>query len=86
MRLEGALRRFRLDHGAHPRTLDELAPSYLKTVPLDPFTDRVPDYTRHGAGFELRAPLPASSRKGKAEDAKAAAAAYRAMGEFSVPR
>lgn len=54
-----ALRRFRLDHGAYPNTLDELAPTYLKTVPLDPFTDRQPEYVRSGAGFELHAQLPA---------------------------
>ncbi len=53
-----ALRRFRLDHGAYPNSLDELVPSYFKAVPLDPFTDRVPEYTREGTGFALRARIP----------------------------
>lgn len=81
-----ALRRFRLDRGAYPIALDELAPSYLKAVPLDPFTNRVPEYARQGAGFELRAHLLATSQKGKPEDVKAVAAANREMGEFKVPR
>jgi hypothetical protein len=52
-----ALRRFRLDYGTYPNQLDQLAPMYIKTVPLDPFTDQQPEYRRLGAGFEL----PASS-------------------------
>jgi hypothetical protein len=52
------LRRYRLDHGAYPAALDELAPMYLKAVPLDPFTGRQPEYARDGAGFELRAQVP----------------------------
>jgi hypothetical protein len=66
-----ALRRFRLDHGAYPDSLDDLAPTYLKAVPLDPFTGRQPEYARQGAGFELRAQVPA---------------AKRAQGEWKVPR
>ena len=53
-----ALRRFRLDHGTYPNTLDELAPMYMKTVPLEPFTGRPPEYVRQGAGFELHARVP----------------------------
>jgi len=53
-----ALRRFRLDHGTYPNALDELAPVYLKTVPIDPYTGRPPEYVRQGAGFELRARVP----------------------------
>lgn len=53
-----ALRRFRLDHGAYPSTLDELVPTYFKAVPLDPFTGRQPEYGREGAGFALRARIP----------------------------
>ena len=56
----------------YPRALDELAPIYLKTVPLDPFADRPPTYVRQGVGFELRADLPAR---------------YRGpMGEWTLPR
>ena len=53
-----ALRRFRLDHGTHPDTLAELAPQYLKAVPLDPFTGHPHEYVRSGAGYILRAQLP----------------------------
>lgn len=53
-----ALRRYKLDHGAYPNTLDELVPSYLKAVPLDPFTERPPKYKRQGAGFELLLQIP----------------------------
>ena len=67
-----ALRRFRLDHGTYPNALDELAPMYLKTMPLDPFTDRPPEYVRQGAGFELRADRPAKNRG--------------PMGEWTLPR
>jgi len=63
-----ALRRFRLDHGTYPNTLDELAPTHLKTVPLNPYTGRQPEYVRQGAGFELHArvalpPIPPGSIK-----------------------
>ena len=58
-----ALRRFRIDHAAYPNTLADLAPAYLKTVPLDPFTTRQPEYERTGAGFELRLDLPAGFAK-----------------------
>jgi hypothetical protein len=53
-----ALRRFRLDHGTYPNTLDELVPMYIKVVPFDPFTDRQPGFLRSGAGFELPPPMP----------------------------
>jgi hypothetical protein len=53
-----ALRRFRLDRGAYPDDLSALAPEYLASVPIDPFTGRPPVYTRNGAGFELHAEGP----------------------------
>jgi hypothetical protein len=53
-----ALRRFRLDHGTYPDDLSALAPEYLASVPIDPFTGRPPVYTRKGAGFELHAEGP----------------------------
>jgi hypothetical protein len=33
-----ALERYRLKHGSHPATLDELVPAYLSAIPADPFT------------------------------------------------
>jgi hypothetical protein len=50
-----ALRRFRLDQGQYPASLDALAPQYVARLPIDPFTGRPPEYIRQGAGFELRA-------------------------------
>lgn len=51
-----ALRRFKIDHGAYPDTLDELAPAYLKVVPIDPLTGRQPSYRKSGDGIELLGP------------------------------
>jgi hypothetical protein len=53
-----ALRRYKLDHGTYPNTLEELVPSYLRVVPFDPFTERPQEYKRQGAGFELRLQIP----------------------------
>lgn len=38
-RLFLALRRYHLEHGRLPQTLDELAPRYVEEVPLDPFVE-----------------------------------------------
>lgn len=35
-----ALRRYRMDHGAYPRSLGELVPNYLPHLPLDAFTGK----------------------------------------------
>ncbi len=35
-----ALRRFRMDHGAYPRSLGDLVPNYLPQLPLDAFTGK----------------------------------------------
>lgn len=64
-----ALRRFRIDHGGYPVTLDELVPEYLKTVPIDAWTGKRPDYRRAGAGFELPAEMP-SRDSGKWNEGK----------------
>jgi hypothetical protein len=48
-----ALRRYRMDSGAYPASLDQLAPRYLSRVPVDPFTGRPPDYQLAGSGFTL---------------------------------
>jgi len=45
---------------------------YLKVLPIDPFTNRPPNYVRQGAGFELRADVPATYRG--------------AIGEWKLPR
>ena len=55
-----ALRRFRIEHGAYPNSLNELAPAYLKIVPIDASTGKQPDYRRLDPGFELPAHMPSS--------------------------
>jgi hypothetical protein len=50
-----ALRRYRLDNGSYPDDLSALAPSYLTTVPIDPFTGKPLVYARLGSGFTLHA-------------------------------
>ncbi len=49
-----ALRRYRLDHGEYPESLNALVPVYLDSVPKDPFTGEPPEYRREGSGFVLR--------------------------------
>ena len=53
-----ALRRFRLERGSYPVSLDELAPALLPRTPMDPFTGREPDYTCSGTGFALKVSAP----------------------------
>jgi hypothetical protein len=55
-----ALRRFRLDHGAYPATLDELVPAYVKALSVDPYAGHPPRYVRQGSGFELHSSVPVS--------------------------
>jgi hypothetical protein len=57
-----ALRRCRLERGSYPESLDELAPVFLSQAPVDPFTGRAPEYTRSGAGFELRVSAPPNTQ------------------------
>jgi hypothetical protein len=50
-RLERALNSFMEDHnGAPPKTLEELIPKYLASLPEDPFAspeEKIPDYLKH---------------------------------------
>ena len=49
-----ALRAYKLDHGAYPPTLAALAPSYLQSVPADPFALSGPlRYKPVGAKYQL---------------------------------
>jgi hypothetical protein len=49
-----ALRAYQLDHGAYPATLGQLVPSYLSSVPLDPFATSSPlRYRLTGAKYVL---------------------------------
>jgi hypothetical protein len=48
-----ALGRFKLDLGVYPDALSALVPTYLSSVPIDPFTGEVPVYSRDDKGFTL---------------------------------
>lgn len=49
-----ALRRYRIANGQYPDELTMLVPTYLPSVPLDPFTGKPPVYSRQDKGFTLR--------------------------------
>ncbi len=48
-----AIERYRLRHRSLPDTLDALAPEFLETVPLDPFTGKKPQYERLEPGYQV---------------------------------
>jgi hypothetical protein len=48
-----ALRAFRIEKGHYPANLKELAPGYLKSIPLDPFTDAPLHYQLQGNKYLL---------------------------------
>lgn len=45
-----ALERYRIDHSVYPDSLDQLMPSYLKAVPLDPYDGKPLRYRRLADG------------------------------------
>ncbi len=48
-----ALRLYAIDHGEYPEVLDALVPTYLDSLPLDPFTDSQFVYTKGRNDFRL---------------------------------
>jgi hypothetical protein len=48
-----ALKRYGLDRGSYPASLDELVPDFLEAVPLDPFTGESLEYAGEEDGFRL---------------------------------
>jgi hypothetical protein len=48
-----ALAAYHSDHGRYPKTLDKLAPKYLKQVPLDLFSDKALIYRPRADGYLL---------------------------------
>src|SRR5882724_6299952 len=48
-----ALALYKSEHNTYPPTLADLAPTYLKSVPLDNFTDRPFIYARTEKGYTL---------------------------------
>jgi hypothetical protein len=51
MALAIALERFRRANGKPPATLDELAPQFIREVPLDPYTGKAFNYRVTAAGY-----------------------------------
>jgi hypothetical protein len=52
--LRFALRAYKLENGAFPAKLDDLAPKYLKQIPSDIFADRAPfGYRVQNSDYEL---------------------------------
>ena len=47
------LKLFKQKNGAYPDTLDKLAPEFLDTIPVDPFTGKALIYRKADAGFIL---------------------------------
>lgn len=54
-RLVLALRMYRDAHGIWPGRLEELVPTWLPSVPVDPYTQRPFQYERDGTGWLVRA-------------------------------
>ncbi len=48
-----ALRLYRQEHGHYPKSLSELVPRYLPSVPTDPFDGKPLRYRQEGKGFRL---------------------------------
>ncbi|HEV7226053.1 MAG TPA: hypothetical protein VGN42_25325, partial [Pirellulales bacterium] len=48
-----AIRLYRDDHGRPPEQLGQLAPEYLRQLPLDPYTGRPPIYRPQGESYLL---------------------------------
>ncbi len=48
-----AVRRYALDHGEYPKTLEELVPDYLKAVPVDLYDEQPLRYERMGDDYLL---------------------------------
>ena len=53
VRIELAIQAYRSENGHDPVLLDDLVPSVLAEVPLDPFTGRAPIYRATGNGHQL---------------------------------
>jgi hypothetical protein len=67
-----ALHAHKLEYNAYPKSLNELTPRYLKTIPLDPFADNQPlQYKRVGNEYSLYSVGPdCVDNNGRAIDSK----------------
>ena len=53
IRLATALELYRIEHGNYPSKLDELVPTYLQRIPLEPLEGRAYAYAMVGATYKL---------------------------------
>ncbi|MBN1865718.1 hypothetical protein JW916_00350 [Candidatus Sumerlaeota bacterium] len=51
LRLALAIKAYRIEQGEWPETLDGLAPDYIESVPLDPYTGKTMIFRQRGDGF-----------------------------------
>ncbi len=69
LELAFALSAWRGDHDSYPKTLAELAPKYLESLPLDLFTDQPLRYERTADGYRLYSFGPnGTDDEGRGED------------------
>ncbi len=57
-RIGFALAAYHLERGGYPRSLAELCPKYLQTIPRNPLTGKPPVYARTTSGYTLSSPDP----------------------------
>ncbi len=68
LRLDVALRRYRLDHAAYPEDLGALVPDYIEELPVDPYSGGQFHYRRAGDGWSLHAVGPDQEDDGGVHD------------------
>lgn len=57
-RIGFALAAYHLESGGYPKSLAELCPKYLQTIPRNPLTGKPPVYARTTSGYTLSSPDP----------------------------
>ena len=57
-RIGFALAAYHLERGGYPKSLAELCPKYLQTIPFNPLTGKLPVYARTASGYTLSSPDP----------------------------
>ncbi len=63
-----ALVAFKTKLGEYPPKLQLLVPTYFKSVPTDPFTDKPLIYTAQGDSYELKSEGPGDGSRGRMDD------------------
>ena len=57
-RIGFAIAAYHLERGDYPKSLAELCPKYLQTIPFNPLTGKLPVYARTASGYTLSSPDP----------------------------